>query len=193
MAPKAELVMGMPLQYWTIQNQIQSTRISTRYMQVVIEYYRVSISVYMWQKQGLVVIDDSISKVFLLLYKRNILILRAFLGFYAFRQIIPVSSASTANTMLKNVKICANLVRYEHCCEQTLQIAYHLIVSAPDLHKIPSADGFWNQKTTQKVLDFKWKDVTKISFIFGVCSRHLSDAFNRKLLFFQFNIIKATR
>ena len=37
----------------------------------------------MWQKQGLVVIDDtdSISKVFLLLYKRNILILRAFLGF----------------------------------------------------------------------------------------------------------------
>ena len=48
-------------------------------MQVAIEYYRVSIS--MWQKQGLVVIDDSISKVFLLLYKRNILILRAFLGF----------------------------------------------------------------------------------------------------------------
>ena len=50
-------------------------------MQVAIEYYRVSISVYMWQKQGLVVIDDSISKFFLLLYKRNILILRAFLGF----------------------------------------------------------------------------------------------------------------
>ena len=49
MAPKAELVMGMPLQnYNTEQYKIKYNQheSSTRYMQVATKYYRVSISVY---------------------------------------------------------------------------------------------------------------------------------------------------
>ena len=69
---------------FTILNNTKSNTINTNQYTIHASCDRVLQSGYigiMWQTHGLVVIDDSISKVFLLLYKRNILILRAFLGF----------------------------------------------------------------------------------------------------------------